>query len=63
MSTTTDKAERLGAVAVICGMVCGFASLIVAVFAFFSTNWTGAGVSLASAGLAFGLIANAVWRH
>jgi hypothetical protein len=63
MATTTEKAETVGGIAVICGLVTGFASLVVAVFAFFNYNWVGAGVCLASAGLAFGLVANAVWRH
>jgi hypothetical protein len=63
MPTTTEKAEAVGSIAVICGMVTGFASLVGAIFSFFSYNWIGVGVCLGSAGLAFGLIANAVWRH
>jgi hypothetical protein len=63
MDTTIEKAERVGGIAVIGGLVTGLASLVVAVFAFFNYNWIGAGVCLGSAGLAFGLIANAVWRH
>ena len=63
MSTTTEKAEMVGGIAVICGLVTGFASLVMAIFSFFSYNWIGAGVCLGSAGLAFGLVANAVWRH
>ena len=59
---TSDKGAGIGGVAVIGGLISGIASLIVAVFAFLSYNWIGAGVCLGSAGLAFGLIANAIWR-
>ena len=57
------RGETIAGVAVICGMITGFASLVAAVFAFFSFNWVGAGVCLASAGLSFGLVANAALRR
>ena len=63
MAKTTEKAETVGGVAIICGLVTGFASLVVAVFAFFTYNWVGVGVCLGAAGLAFGLVSNAVWRQ
>ena len=57
-----QRGEAIAGVAVICGMVAGFASFIVGVFAFFSFNFVGAGVCLAAAGLSFGLVANASLR-
>ena len=57
------KGETIAGVAVICGMITGHASLVIAVFAFFSFNWVGAGVCLAAAGLSFGLVANAALRR
>jgi len=63
MATTTEKAETVGGVAVISGLVTGFASLVAALFGFFSNNLAGAGLCLGAAALAFGLVANAVWRH
>jgi hypothetical protein len=63
MSDAGEKAKTIGGIAVILGMVSGVACLISAYAAFFSGNWIGAGVCLGSAGLAFGLIANAVWRN
>lgn len=57
-----QKGETLAGVAVICGMAAGFAGFLVAVFSFFSGNLVGAGVSLAAAGLSFGLVANASLR-
>jgi hypothetical protein len=57
------RGETIAGVAVICGMITGFASLIAAVFAFFSFNWAGAGLCLAAAGLSFGLVANAALRQ
>jgi hypothetical protein len=57
-----QRGETIAGVAVVCGMVAGFASFIVAVFSFFAFNFVGAGVCLAAAGLSFGLIANASLR-
>lgn len=62
MATTTAKGAMVGGIAVIGGLISGVASLVVAVFAFGSYNWISVGVCLGAAGLAFGLIANAVWR-
>jgi hypothetical protein len=44
-------------------MVTGIVSLVVAVFAFFNSEWVAAGISLTSAALTFGLIANALLRR
>jgi hypothetical protein len=63
MANETAKGERVGGIAVICGLVTGFASLGVALLALFNADWSGTGVCLIAAGLAFGLIANAVWRQ
>ncbi|MBZ5552301.1 MAG: hypothetical protein LAO21_06240 [Acidobacteriia bacterium] len=62
MPEASDKAKAIGGIAVILGMVTGIASLISAYVAFFSGNWVGTGACLGAAGLAFGLIANALWR-
>jgi len=63
MAEGRRSGETIAGVAVICGMVTGYAALVAAVFAFFSYNWVGAGVCLAAAGLSFGLVANAALRR
>ena len=63
MAEGRRKGETIAGVAVVCGMVTGYAALIAAVFAFFSFNWVGAGVCLGAAGLSFGLVANAALRQ
>lgn len=63
MTEGRRRGETIAGVAVVCGMVTGYAALIAAVFAFFSFNWVGAGVCLAAAGLSFGLVANAALRQ
>lgn len=65
MSSTPEKskAETVAGIAVLLAFVTGVASLVVAVFSFFSANWVGAGTCLVAAALAFGLVANAVLRH
>ena len=62
MPETSDRAKAIGGIAIILGMVTGVASLISAYLAFFSGNWVGTGACLGAAGLAFGLVANALWR-
>ncbi len=63
MAEGRPRGETIAGVAVICGMVTGYAALIASVFAFFSFNWVGAGACLAAAGLSFGLVANAALRR
>jgi hypothetical protein len=63
MAEGQRRGEAIAGVAVICGMVTGFAGLVAAIFAFFSFNWVGAGVCLAAAGLSFGFVANAALRQ
>ena len=63
MAEARRRGETIAGVAVICGMVTGYAALVAAVFAFFSFNWVGAGACLAAAGLSFGLVANAALRQ
>jgi hypothetical protein len=62
MSKATEKAETAGGLAIIGGLVAGFAGLVGAVVSLFTLNLLGAGVCLAAAGISFGLVANAVWR-
>ena len=57
------KGETIAGVAVICGMINGFASFIVAVISIFTNNPVGASVCLIAAGLSFGLVANAALRR
>ncbi len=45
------------------GCITGIASLVVAAFAFFNYDFSGAGISLLAAALSFGLMANAVLRE
>ena len=63
MSRATEKAEMAGGLAIIGGLIAGFAGLVAAVFAIINYNWVGAGVCLAAAGISFGLVASAVWRR
>ena len=63
MPRTTEKAEVIGAIAVTCAMVAGSIGLIAAGYAFWVHDTVGAGVCLSSSALAFGLVANAIWRR
>jgi len=63
MKPEIDRAHTVAGLSVFLALVTGIASLIAAVFSFFSTNWAGTGVCLGAAALAFGLVANAVLRH
>lgn len=58
-----QRGETIAGVAVVCGMATGFAGFVAAVFSFFSSDFVGAGVCLAAAGLSFGLVANASLRQ
>jgi hypothetical protein len=61
----SEKFERpaaVGGLAVYCAMITGFFGILAAIFSFFSYNWVGTGASLAAAALAFGLVANAIFR-
>ena len=62
MSKPTEKVEMAGGLALIGGLVAGFAGLIAALVSLFTLNLLGAGVCLAAAGISFGLVANAIWR-
>ena len=62
MSKATDKAETAGGLALIGGLVAGFAGLAAALVSVFTLNLLGVGVCLAAAGISFGLVANAIWR-
>ena len=63
MSRATEKAEMAGGLAIIGGLIAGFAGLVAALFAMVTLNMVGAGVCLAAAGISFGLVASAVWRR
>jgi uncharacterized membrane protein len=63
MDKSVERFQRLLSVGIIAGLVTGFVALIAAVLAFFSADWVGTGACLAAAGLAFGLISNAVLRQ
>jgi len=63
MSKPTEKAEIAGGLALIGGLVAGFVGLIAALVSLFSFNLIAVGVCLASAGISFGLVANAIWRN
>jgi uncharacterized membrane-anchored protein len=63
MSKPTEKVEMAGGLALIGGLVAGFAGLIAALVSFFSFNLIAVGVCLVAAGISFGLVANAIWRN
>jgi hypothetical protein len=60
---STEKAEIAGGLALIGGLVAGFAGLVAALVSFFTLNLLGGSVCLAAAGISFGLVANAIWRN
>lgn len=62
MDKSPSKFENVLGVVLILGLVTGIAGLLAAVFAFFSADWVGAGLCLAAAAVAFGLLANALLR-
>ena len=63
MSKATEKAEIAGGLALIGGLVTGFAGLVAALVSFFTLNPLGGSVCLVAAGLSFGRVANAIWRN
>ena len=63
METQRSRLEAVIGLSVVLGMVTGVLGVIAAVFAFFSYDWMAAGVCIGAAGLAFGLVANAVLRN
>ena len=63
MSKVTEKAEMAGGLALIGGLVAGFAGLVAALVSLLTLNLLGVGVCLAAAGISFGLVANAIWRN
>ena len=60
MSEKSRLGDSVVGVAVIGSVVTGVASLIAALFPFFSADFTGAGVLLIAAALSFGLLGMAV---
>ena len=63
MNKVTEKAEIAGGLALIGGLIAGFAALVAALVSFFTLNLLGGGICLAAAGISFGLVANAIWRN
>lgn len=62
METGRRIGQSVGTVAVVGGVVTGFAGLVAGVFAFLNGEAVGAGACFAAAAIAFGLVANAVLR-
>ncbi len=60
MNSKANKYEMVLGISVIAGLVTGIASLLVSIFAFFNSDWTGAGICLVAAAIAFGLLVNAL---
>ena len=63
MPGATEKAETAGGLAILGGLITGFAGWVAALVALITLNVVGAGVCLAAAGISFGLVASAVWRR
>lgn len=57
------RANILTGFSIIVSLVTGIASLVVAIFALINADWTGAGIALVAAALAFGLLLNALLRQ
>jgi hypothetical protein len=62
MKQTENRITVVVGLSVILGIITGLTSLLVTYFAFFGADWTGAGISLVAAALAFGLLSNALLR-
>ena len=63
MRRNPNRLDTLVGIAVFAGLASGGLSVLVAVFAVVSADWTGAGICLGAAALAFGLTANALLRQ
>ena len=63
MARATEKAEIAGGLAILGGLIAGFAGLVAAIIAVITLNFIGVGVCLVAAGISFGLTASAVWRR
>lgn len=64
MNHNEERAKAAGGVAIYCGLATGFAGWLLAVLALADeSNWEGAALALAASALAFGLMANAVFRQ
>jgi hypothetical protein len=62
MAKTTERLDAILGQSVIAAMITGVAAVVAAIFAFIQGDWVGTGVCLGAAGLAFGLLANAMMR-
>lgn len=64
MRSNEEKATAAGGVAIYCGLATGFAGWVLAILALADqTSWEGAALAMAASALAFGLVANAVFRQ
>jgi hypothetical protein len=62
MEKKPNRFNNILGIAVMAALITGLTGFVTGVFAFFNADWTGAGVCLAAAALAFGLLANALLR-
>ena len=62
MEKKPNRFDNILGLVVIAGLITGFIGLVAAVLAIFAGESIGAGVCLAAAALAFGLLANAFLR-
>lgn len=62
MAEQQRKVDNAPGLVALGGGITGIVSLVAAMFPFFSGDYVGAGLCLIAAALAFGLLANAVFR-
>ena len=53
MEKKSDRFEALIGIIIMAGLITGIAGLLAAVFAFFNTDWSGAGICLVASALGF----------
>jgi len=63
MDKKPNRFELVLGLAVVATLATGLIGLVMAAIASFNSDWTGAGLSLVAAALAFGLLTNAVLRR
>jgi hypothetical protein len=63
MNSKPNKFDMVLGMSVIACLTTGIASLLTALFAFYNSNWTGTGICLGAAAIAFGLLTNAIINH
>ena len=63
MNSRPNKIDKVLGISVIAGLTTGIASLLTALFAFYNSDWTGTGICLGAAAVAFGLLTNMLLNH